>query len=350
MPQRDAAARRGMATRGDDPSSDDAPCTLPIGAAIAALAADARETWMTERAARECARAMRRHAGSLQMEFVARAIAVADKTSAIVETWLDDRSDAVERLASTQARFQRECAALRLQLEKALAAARSAKRNGAEDAKEAVLRCVKGCEALRVGLLRDMRALSAHLTAEEAQLSRKFVTEWRALEDAGNEALRASIDFDKLIAQDATRIDATALLALVEDCTGCAAVGTIADPRALVEAYENECVLMCARRLHNFVAKPPPRGGEELSAVVKAMKLESQPSASPSTGEGSTTPAAPSTPAKRREEAAKTRESVALEFAAHLRGYFGARDDARAVLDDLEDACADFIAVGIAQY
>ena len=112
------------------------------------------------------------------MEFVARAIAVADKTSAIVETWLDDRSDAVERLASTQARFQRECAALRLQLEKALAAARSAKRNGA----------------------------------------------------------------------------------------------------------------------------------------------------------------------------AKTRESVALEFAAHLRGYFGARDDARAVLDDLEDACADFIAVGIAQY
>ena len=161
---------------------------------------------------------------------------------------------------------------------------------------------------------------------------------------------RASIDFDKLIAQDATRIDATALLALVEDCTGCAAVGTIADPRALVEAYENECVLMCARRLHNFVAKPPPRGGEELSAVVKAMKLESQPSASPSTGEGSTTPAAPSTPAKRREEAAKTRESVALEFAAHLRGYFGARDDARAVLDDLEDACADFIAVGIAQY
>ena len=50
------------------------------------------------------------------------------------------------------------------------------------------------------------------------------------------------------------------------------------------------------------------------------------------------------------EEAAKTRESVALEFAAHLRGYFGARDDARAVLDDLEDACADFIAVGIAQY
>ena len=214
------------------------------------------------------------------MEFVARAIAVADKTSAIVETWLDDRSDAVERLASTQARFQRECAALRLQLEKALAAARSAKRNGAEDAKEAVLRCVKGCEALRVGLLRDMRALSAHLTAEEAQLSRKFVTEWRALEDAGNEALRASIDFDKLIAQDATRIDATALLALVEDCTGCAAVGTIADPRALVEAYENECVLMCARRLHNFVAKPPPRGGEELSAVVKAMKLESQPSAS----------------------------------------------------------------------
>ena len=52
-PQRDAAARRGMATRGDDPSSDDAPCTLPIGAAIAALAAAARETWMTARAARE---------------------------------------------------------------------------------------------------------------------------------------------------------------------------------------------------------------------------------------------------------------------------------------------------------
>jgi hypothetical protein len=193
-----------------------------------------------------------------------------------------------------------------------------------------------------------MRALSAHLTAEEAQLSRKFLTEWHALEDAGNEALRASIDFDRFIAQDATRIDATALLALVEDCTGCAAVGTIADPRALVEAYENECVLMCARRLHNFV--PTPRPVEELPAVVKAMKLESQPSASPSTGEVSATPAAPSTPAKRREDAAKTRESIALEFAAHLRGYFGARDDARAVLDDLEDACADFIAVGIAQY
>ena len=282
-----------METRGDARASDDAaPCTLPIGAALAALTADARETWTTERAARECARALREHAGSLQMEFVARAIATADKTSAIVEAWLDDRSDAVGRLASTQARFQRECATLRLELERALARARTARRHGAEDAKEAVLRCVRGCEALRVGLLRDMRALSAHLTAEEAQLSRKFLTEWHALEDAGNEALRASIDFDRFIAQDATRIDATALLALVEDCTGCAAVGTIADPRALVEAYENECVLMCARRLHNFVAKPTPRPVEELPAVVKAMKLESQPSASPSTGEVSATPAA----------------------------------------------------------
>ena len=85
-----------METRGDARASDDAaPCTLPIGAALAALTADARETWTTERAARECARALREHAGSLQMEFVARAIATADKTSAIVEAWLDDRSDAV---------------------------------------------------------------------------------------------------------------------------------------------------------------------------------------------------------------------------------------------------------------
>ena len=116
-----------METRGDARASDDAaPCTLPIGAALAALTADARETWTTERAARECARALREHAGSLQMEFVARAIATADKTSAIVEAWLDDRSDAVGRLASTQARFQRECATLRLELERALARARTA--------------------------------------------------------------------------------------------------------------------------------------------------------------------------------------------------------------------------------
>ena len=43
-------------------------------------------------------------------------------------------------------------------------------------------------------------------------------------------------------------------------------------------------------------------------------------------------------------------ESGAVVFAAHLCGLVGARDGARVVLDDLEDACADFIAVGIAQY
>lgn len=69
-------------------------------------------------------------------------------------------------------------------------------------------------------------------------------------------------------------IDVMVLLVLVEDCIGCVVVGMIVDLCVFVEVYENECVLMCARRLYNFVVKSSSRGGEELFVVVKVMKLE----------------------------------------------------------------------------
>ena len=98
---RDATARRRDASRHGDARRRRPRAMTPRRARCRSAPRSPRSPRTRERRGRRSARRASargrcdEHAGSLQMEFVARAIAAADKTSAIVEAWLDDRSDAV---------------------------------------------------------------------------------------------------------------------------------------------------------------------------------------------------------------------------------------------------------------
>ena len=122
------------------------------------------------------------------------------------------------------------------------------------------MRCLHRCETLRAGLLNDVRELAASTSGEGMQLSRRFHRSWTAVTECGERAFQYLVDFDRFVAQEATRVDATALLTLVEDCLGSAG-GMISpeESKRLVETYELECVLLCASRLSILSKDASPR-------------------------------------------------------------------------------------------
>jgi len=347
-----------------------ATSTLPMGGDNAP-----RVRYTTREEAAAATRAARMNAGRFQLEYVGEASRHAEEMRATTEDWMDEMSDRLCALGEAQSVFHDEVAASRATLEVDLARAREASRNGAKMAKEAVMRCLRRCETVRGGLLRDVRELAASTSGEGMQLSRRFHRSWTTVKERSETAFEYLVDFDRFIAQEATRVDATALLTLVEDCLGSAS-GMISpeESKRLVETYEMECVLLCARQLSILSKDASPREPTRVGDLRPATATGSTPATGPASATGppptmgdraaddalrpsesaselADAPTAPSTPPPppptttrhKREEIAKIRETTAREFAAHLRGFFAARLDSLDALAELDAAVEAFL-------
>ena len=173
---------------------------------------------------------------------------------------------------------------------------------------------------------RRLRALADRASGEEAQVSRRILGEFRDADARGRATFERLVEFDRYIAQEATRIDATSLVALVEDCLGSSG-GTLGpeESQQILELYEGECVV--ARRLSilpksapfrdvptttTAVAPPtPPRPTEASTArKLQTMTLDAAPAGAF---------------ANSRASAARARAECARELAAVIRGFLAGR-------------------------
>ena len=334
--------------------------TLPMGGENAPSV-----RYTTREEAAEAVRAARTNAGRFQLEYVGEASRHAEEMRGTTEDWMEEVTERLHALGERQWRFHEEVAASRTLLEEELGRAREASRHGAKMAKEAVMRCLHRCETLRAGLLNDVRELAASTSGEGMQLSRRFHRSWTAVTECGERAFQYLVDFDRFVAQEATRVDATALLTLVEDCLGSAG-GMISpeESKRLVETYELECVLLCASRLSILSKDASPREPTRVGDLPPVTPAAASPAAPTPTKTPPTptktgvppaaTPNAPSEPpttppppptttTTTRRTRQEIRESTAYELAAHLRGFFAARLDSTDALAELDDAVAAFL-------
>ena len=249
--------------------------TLPMGGENAPSV-----RYTTREEAAEAVRAARTNAGRFQLEYVGEASRHAEEMRGTTEDWIEEVSERLHALGERQWRFHEEVAASRTLLEEELGRAREASRHGAKMAKEAVMRCLHRCETLRAGLLNDVRELAASTSGEGMQLSRRFHRSWTAVTECGERAFQYLVDFDRFVAQEATRVDATALLTLVEDCLGSAG-GMISpeESKRLVETYELECVLLCASRLSILSKDASPREPTRVGDLPPVTPVAASPAA-----------------------------------------------------------------------
>lgn len=265
------------------------------------------------------------------------------------EHWGEATRTRVRALSGNQSAFHAQVERLRRNLERDLSRARKSKTNGADMAKSAVKKCLTACETLRAEALPRLRELSEGASAEDAQLSRKFLHSWEVIEKEFRETFNALVDFDQEIAQRATLVDPTSLLALVEDASTCAGARTPELVEA-IDAFAMECVV--PKRLHLL---PKAREGARASEVATPLKTIVATSPAPA---GSTTPyATPYTPgrtneayggatpsptkgkpqAPSREQINRIREDTARELKGFLSGALAARDVDEAELAWLVD-------------
>jgi len=249
-----------------------------------------------------------------------------------VEDWGEDIRLRVRALSSNQQSFHDGVEQLRATLERELAKARSMRVGGAEAAKSATQKCLRGCEALRANALPMLREVSESLTSERAQMSRKFLAAWQSVEDEFFERFNALVDFDAEITQRATLVDPTSLLALVEDASTCAGARTPELARA-IDAFAMECLV--PKRLSIL---PKAREGARASDVAKPMPTlvaTPQPLTTPLTPPPKTPP--PKTSTTPVVDAARAREAVARELQSFLSGALAARDIDAHELESLVD-------------
>ena len=279
--------------------------TLPMGGENAPSV-----RYTTREEAAEAVRAARTNAGRFQLEYVGEASRHAEEMRGTTEDWMEEVSERLHALGERQWRFHEEVAASRTLLEEELGRAREASRHGAKMAKEAVMRCLHRCETLRAGLLNDVRELAASTSGEGMQLSRRFHRSWTAVTECGERAFQYLVDFDRFVAQEATRVDATALLTLVEDCLGSAG-GMISpeESKRLVETYELECVLLCASRLSILSKDASPREPTRVGDLPPVTP----PTASPAAAGGTRRPRPRRRPHPRRRR--RRRDARAKKFA-----------------------------------
>jgi len=250
-----------------------------------------------------------------------------------VEDWAEDTRLRVRALSNNQQSFHDGVEKLRATLERELAKARSMRVGGAEAAKSATQKCLRGCEALRANALPMLREVSESLTSERAQLSRNFLAAWQSVEDEFHERFNALVDFDTEITQRATLVDPTSLLALVEDASTCAGARTPELARA-IDAFAMECLV--PKRLSIL---PKAREGARASDVAKPMPtLVATPP--PKTTPKTPTPTPKTPPPKTSTpvvDAARAREAVARELQSFLSGALAARDIDAHELESLVD-------------
>uniref|UniRef100_A0A7S0KIA0 Uncharacterized protein n=1 Tax=Ostreococcus mediterraneus TaxID=1486918 RepID=A0A7S0KIA0_9CHLO len=247
-----------------------------------------------------------------------------------VEDWGEDTRLRVRALSNNQQHFHDGVEKLRATLERELAKARSMRVGGAEAAKSATQKCLRGCEALRANALPMLREVSESLTSERAQMSRKFLAAWQSVEDEFYERFNALVDFDAEITQRATLVDPTSLLALVEDASTCAGARTPELARA-IDAFAMECLV--PKRLSIL---PKAREGARASDVAKPMPTlvaTTPPLTTPLTPPKTPPPKTP-TPVV---DAARAREAVARELQSFLSGALAARDIDAHELESLVD-------------
>lgn len=248
-------------------------------------------------------------------------------------------------LASAQEGLAREVEEARGALERELSGARASASGGADKAKRAVRACLERCDALRMNAIPRIKELAARASAEEAQVSRKFLTEWTALDEACRETFTRMVDFDRYVAQEATRVDVVplALCALVEEVLGSSGGMISQEERAkILETFETECVMAMARRISVLPKSASPH--EKVGANPMRNANMSPTSASPPPVAAVPSPQkAPGRVASdsiRRAE----RERTAKELASQLKGFFASR-----IVDDhdldreLDEVVDDFL-------
>lgn len=159
-------------------------------------------------------------------------------------------------------------------------------------------------------------------------MSRRILHEFRDADARGRATFERLVDFDRYIAQEATRIDATSLVALVEDCLGSSG-GTLGreESQKILELYEGDCIV--ARRLSILpksapfrdvpttptpVAPPTPPTPPRPIEASTARKLQTM-----------TLDAAPAGAAASRASASRARAECARELAAVIRGFLAGR-------------------------
>jgi len=187
--------------------------------------------------------------------------------------------------------------------------------------------------------------LADRASGEEAQVSRRILRELRDADARGRAAFERLVDFDRYVAQEATRIDATSLVALVEDCLGSSG-GTIGpeESRQILDLYEGECVV--ARRLSILPKSAPFSAVPTPPAAVASPPMVSPPPTASSTARKLQTMSLDAAPARGVPSASRARAECAREFAAVIRGFLAGRlrdeENFDVELDKLVD---DFLAV-----
>ena len=323
----------------------------------------------TEREAEACAsraRAMEKaHAQSF-----ARMSTTIDALRRDLENWSEDTRLRVRALSSNHHYFQDAVEKLRATLERELAEARSTRVGGAEAAKRAVQKCLRGAETLRTESLPTLRELSEASTSERAQLSRKILSAWQTIEAEFHERYDAAVDFDAEIARGATLVDPMALLTLVEDASTCAGARTPALCEA-IDAFAMECLVPkrlallpkaranarasdVGKPMPTLVAAPPRQTPSPSSA---SMDVPASPpsanddskTAAASQREVFATPPTSAPPTPSFVSRARLREDVSRELQAFLTGAFAARVDA-VDAHDLNALVDEFLALSPHHY